>query len=59
MKYDTDKNKLVMLPVELKDKLDKVILMMVKQKIENGDTKLKVSYSDAIKYILELSNVGV
>jgi hypothetical protein len=53
MKYNTDKNKLVMLPIEVKDKLDEVIKMMVTKRLEEGNKKLKVSYADAIKYLLD------
>jgi len=57
MKYNTDKNKLVMLPVEVKERLDNVITSLVKDRISNGDKKLKVSYSDAIKYLLEKNDM--
>lgn len=53
MKYNTDKNKLVMLPVETKNRLDEVIKMIVTKRLEEGDKKLKVSYNDAIKYLLD------
>lgn len=53
MKYNTDKHKLIMIPSELKSELDKVILEIAKEKINNGDTKLKVSYADAIKLLLK------
>ena len=57
MKYNTDKNKLVMLPVEVKERLDGVITSLVKERLNSGDKKLKVSYSDAIKYLLEKNDM--
>jgi hypothetical protein len=57
MKYNTDKNKLVMLPIEVKNRLDNVITSLVKERLSNGEKKLKVSYSDAIKYLLEKNDM--
>ena len=57
MKYNTDKNKLVMLPIEVKDRLDNVITSLVKERLNNGDKKLKVSYADAIKHLLEKNDM--
>jgi len=59
MKYNTEKNKLVMLPSDVKSRLDGVITLIVKQKIARGETRLKVSYADAIKWLLEISNTGI
>ena len=53
MKYNTEKNKHILLPIETKDKLDQVILTKVKKRIENGDMRLRVSYNDCIKELLE------
>lgn len=59
MKYNTDKNKLIMLPIETKERLDAVVNLLVRQRLDSGDKKLKVSYSDAIKWLLEISNTGI
>lgn len=53
MKYNTELNKHILLPIETKLRLDEVILLLTKERITNGDMKLKVSYNDAIKYLLE------
>lgn len=53
MKYNTELNKHILLPIETKDKLDQVILSIVKKRIENGDMRLRVSYNDCIKELLE------
>ncbi len=53
MKYNTDKNKLVMLPIEVKDRLDEVIKMIVTKRLKDDDKRLRVSYADAIKYLLD------
>jgi hypothetical protein len=59
MKYNTDKNKHILVPVETKERLDAVVNLLVRQRLEAGDKKLKVSYSDAIKWLLEISNTGI
>jgi hypothetical protein len=59
MKYNTDKNKLIMFPIETKERLDLVIKLMIEEKIKNGETKLRVSYADAVKFLLEKSNFGI
>lgn len=56
MKYDTEKHKLVMLPLEIKNELDEVIIKLVQEKINNGEKKLKVTYSNAIKELLDNYN---
>ena len=53
MKYNTELNKHILLPIEVKDRLDQVILSIVKERIDNGDKKLRVSYADSIKHLLE------
>lgn len=53
MKYNTELNKHILLPVETKKRLDDVIYQITKSRLDNGDTKLKVSYNDAIKYLLD------
>lgn len=53
MKYNTELNKHILLPIEVKDRLDEVILSIVKERIDNGDKRLRVSYADAIKYLLD------
>lgn len=59
MKYNTEKNKHILLPVETKERLDAVVNLLVRQRLDSGDKKLKVSYSDAIKWLLEISNTGI
>ena len=56
MKYDTEKHKLVMLPLEIKNELDEIIIKLVQEKINNGEKKLKVTYSNAIKELLDNYN---
>jgi len=53
MKYNTELNKHILLPIETKNRLDQVILSIVRERIDNGDMRLKVSYNDAIKYLLD------
>jgi hypothetical protein len=56
MKYNTEKYKLVMIPIELKNELDTIIVKLVQEKIDKGETKLKVTYSTAIKELLNNYN---
>ncbi len=53
MKYNTEKYKLVMIPVEVKEQLDELIIKLVQKKIDKGEKKLKVTYSTAIKELLD------
>jgi hypothetical protein len=56
MKYNTEKYKLVMIPVEVKEQLDELIIKLVQKKIDKGEKKLKVTYSTAIKELLDNYN---
>jgi hypothetical protein len=53
MKYNTELNKHILLPVETKNRLDEVIKMMITKRLEEGDKRLRVSYNDCIKYLLD------
>lgn len=53
MKYNTELNKHILLPIEVKERLDEVIKMIITKRIEQGDKRLRVSYADAIKYLLD------
>jgi hypothetical protein len=53
MKYNNELNKHILLPVEVKERLDKIIVSIIKERISKGEIKLRVSYSDCIKELLE------
>jgi hypothetical protein len=57
MKYNTELNKHILLPVEVKERLDKIIVSIIKERITKGETKLRVSYSDAINFLLEKNDM--
>jgi hypothetical protein len=53
MKYNTELNKHILLPIEVKNQLDGVIRSIVEYRLLIGDKRLRVSYADAIKHLLE------
>jgi hypothetical protein len=53
MKYNTELNKHILLPVETKNRLDEVIKIIITNRLREGDKRLRVSYNDAIKYLLD------
>ena len=53
MKYDTEKNKHILLPIEVKESLDVIIRDIIQERLDKGDKRMRVSYADAIKKLLE------
>jgi hypothetical protein len=53
MKYNTELNKHILLPIETKNRLDEVIKEIIKERIKNCEMNLRVSYNDCIKYLLD------
>jgi hypothetical protein len=54
MKYNSDKFKAILIPIELKDELTEIMYDLIYIKIKNKEKKIEVSYGEVIKVLLEM-----
>jgi hypothetical protein len=54
MKYNSEKFKQILIPVELKDDLDTIKYELIMTKIRNKEKNIEVSYGEIIKALLEM-----
>lgn len=52
-KYNTEKNKHILIPIELKEELDSLIESLTRKELEQGNKRPRVSYADAIKSLMK------
>lgn len=54
MKYNSDKFKQILIPVELKDELDTIKYELIMTKVRNKEKNIEVSYGEIIKAFLDM-----